>query len=129
LALSNCGTINTHWAWGPTPKDEPYKLEQAKSLIEFVTTIKDPFVLTGDFNVTSDSKIIQDLNQLGINHTVRNELTNTLNPHLHRAVDIFPKGLAVDYIYTSFTLGTEGFTLIDTPDLSDHYGLKITIEI
>lgn len=122
-------SINTHLAWGPTPKDEPYKIDQAKPLISFVSSLAEPFILSGDFNLTSDSQVVKELSQYGINHTVRNELTNTLNPNLHRAHDLFPKGLAVDYIYTGFMLGTENFELVDVPDLSDHYGLRITIDL
>jgi endonuclease/exonuclease/phosphatase family metal-dependent hydrolase len=121
--------INTHLVWGPTPEDKPYKLEQGKVLYDYVKSLKEPFVLSGDFNVTPDSQIVQWLNELGRNHVVENTITNTLNPNLHRVKHLFPLGLAVDFLYTEKSLTVTDFHLVDTPDLSDHYGLAITIEI
>lgn len=122
--------INTHLAWGPNPKDEPYKIDQAKKLETFLKNLKDPFILSGDFNVTMDSAIIRSFDQFAINHARIAGLTNTLNPDLHRAADeLFPGGLAVDYIYTTRDLKTSNFTLITQPDLSDHLGLSIDLTI
>lgn len=121
--------INTHLAWGPDPYDEPYKIEQGKILYNFLAALKDPFVLSGDFNVEKDSQIVQLIDKIGVNHAVLAGIKNTLNPHLHRSKYLFPPGLAVDFIYTNPSLQTSGFHLVDTPDLSDHFGLEITIEI
>ncbi len=120
-------SINTHLAWGPTPYDEPYKVKQVMKLHNYVKKMKDPFILTGDFNVTKDSEIVRGFDKVASNHAVQAGLTNTLNPRLHRVSQLFPPGLAVDFIYTSFDLETEDFELVDSPDLSDHYGMKITI--
>jgi endonuclease/exonuclease/phosphatase family metal-dependent hydrolase len=120
--------INTHLAWGPTPVDEPYKIEQGQKLISFIKSLKEPFVLSGDFNVTSDSQIVAELEKLGVNHARNHGITNTLNPTLHRAQELFPEGLGVDFLFTSPNLQASGFSLINTPDLSDHYGLRITVE-
>ena len=123
-------TINTHLAWGPNPQDEPYKIEQAKKLETFLKNLKDSFILSGDFNVTMDSAIVTSIDQLATNHARIAGLTNTLNPHLHRAAkELFPGGLAVDYIYTTKDLKTSNFTLISEPDLSDHLGLSIDLAI
>lgn len=126
---SDIWTINTHLAWGPTPLDEPYKIAQASRLINYVKSLNSPFVLTGDFNVTQDSEIVRRMDQIAVNHAANAGLMNTLNPALHRVRDIFPLGLAVDYIFTSFDLATEDFSLVDSPDLSDHFGLKIIINV
>lgn len=120
--------VNTHLAWGPTPEDEQYKIDQGKILHNFLAKLKDPFVLSGDFNVVSDSEIVKMISELGIDHATKAGITNTLNAHLHRASELFPKGLAVDYLFTSFNLNTSDFALVDQPDLSDHYGLRISIE-
>jgi len=122
--------VNTHLAWGPNPMDEPYKIDQAKKLEKFLRELKDPFVLSGDFNVTMDSVIVKSFDQLGTNHARVAGLTNTLNPHLHRAAkELFPGGLAVDYIYTTKGIEASNFLLISEPDLSDHLGLSIEIII
>jgi endonuclease/exonuclease/phosphatase family metal-dependent hydrolase len=122
-------SINTHLAWGPTPFDEPYKIKQVLKLQNFVKKIKNSFILTGDFNITKDSEIVRGFDKIAVNHAVQAGLINTLNPHLHRVRQLFPPGLAVDFIYTSFDLEADNFELVDSPDLSDHYGLKISITI
>lgn len=130
IANKSFWAINTHLAWGPNPQDEPYKIDQAKKLETFLREIKSPFILSGDFNVTMDSKIVTSIDQLATNHAKIAGLTNTLNPHLHRAAEkLFPGGLAVDYIYTTKDLKTSNFTLISEPDLSDHLGLSIDLAI
>lgn len=121
--------INTHLVWGPTPEDKPYKLEQGKVLYQYVKSLKEPFVLSGDFNVTADSQIVRWLDELGVNHSTRNAISNTLNPNTHRVKHLFPPGLAVDFLYSSESLQVSDFALIDTPDLSDHFGLSITVEV
>lgn len=119
--------VNTHLAWGPNPKDEPYKVDQARILYNFLKELDSPFLLSGDFNVTNESQIVKMIDDLAVNHSVRAGLTNTLNPHLHRAKELFPQGHAVDYIYTSPDLVAENFMLVDIPDLSDHFALRIDI--
>lgn len=121
--------INTHLAWGPTPHDEPYKVEQGKKLYEFLKTLDEPFVLSGDFNVIPTSQVVRMVEKLAINHTTKQRITNTLNPTLHRATSLFPKGLAVDYIFTSQGILVTEVKLIDNPDLSDHFGISMTIKV
>lgn len=121
--------INTHLAWGPTPEDEPYKIDQGKILYEYVKSLNEPFVLSGDFNVTPDSQIVQWMNTLGRNHVVEHAITNTLNPNTHRIKHLFPEGLAVDFLFTDPSLQVTDFKLIDSPDLSDHFGLAVTLEV
>lgn len=121
--------INTHLAWGPNPKDEPYKVEQGLKLRDYLATLTEPFVLSGDFNVVKSSAVVKAIDELAVNHAVEAHITNTLNPRLHRAKQLFPAGLAVDFIYTTKDLQTSGFDLVDTPDLSDHFGLRIDLKI
>lgn len=120
--------INTHLTWGPTSQDEPYKLEQAAKLISFMKELTNPFVLSGDFNVDGRSQIVKDLNGLATNVTLDHGVTNTLNTRIHRAKNLFPPGIAVDFIYVSRELHTKSFLLLDKEDLSDHLGQIVEIE-
>lgn len=133
LQLSKGGQIinliNAHLTWGPTPQDEPYKVEQGEILYKYLQTVPHSFILTGDFNVTPNSHIVQSINQLARNLTVENNLTNTLNPRTHRAPQLFPPGLAVDYVYVTKDITVKNFSLIDKKNLSDHFGLSITFEV
>lgn len=126
---NNIEIINTHLAWGKTPKDEPYKLEQGKILYNYLKNIKSPFVLSGDFNLEKDSQVIKWMETFGRNLVSENNIQNTLNPRTHHAQELFPKGLAVDYIFTHPSIKVNQFELIDKIDLSDHLGLLVDFEI
>jgi endonuclease/exonuclease/phosphatase family metal-dependent hydrolase len=121
--------INCHLAWGPTPKDKKFKLIQGRRLVEYVKKIRIPFVLSGDFNLTADSRIVKALDRLVRNLTVETKIPNTLNGHIHRIKRLFPKGLAVDFVFVSKSIRVKKFQLVDKPDLSDHYGLALEFEI
>lgn len=121
--------INTHLLWGPTPEDAAEKLKQGQKLFEYLKTINIPFILSGDFNVTSNSQIVSCISTHGRNLTVENNVTNTLNPRLHRGKKLFPKGLAVDYIFVDPHLQVRDFKVIENEDLSDHLALAAEIEL
>jgi endonuclease/exonuclease/phosphatase family metal-dependent hydrolase len=129
LLIDGVYFINAHLAWGPTPKDADYKLAQNKKLFDYIKSLDRPFVLSGDFNLTPDSQVVGWFNSLADNLIAKNNVLNTLNPRTHRVTHLFPPGLAVDYIFAHKSLKTNNFRLIDTPDLSDHLGLSLEIEI
>lgn len=116
--------INTHLAWGPTPSDTVYKKNQAEKLYRWITKhTKDPVILAGDFNLNPHTTIVSKLSQLGVNLVTHNHITNTLNPRLHYAKNLFPSGLPVDYVIADRRLTIKKFFVEDRVDLSDHYGL------
>ncbi len=122
-------SINAHFPWSPTPIDTEHKTLLGKKIIDKINTLSAPFILTGDFNSTSDTQLIKMFDQIGKNLTTENHITNTLNPHTHREQQLFPPGLAVDFIFTGKSLPVAGFKVINSPDLSDHYGLVAIINI
>lgn len=117
--------INTQLAWNIKPEETRAQLAVGQKLFEFVKNFKNDYVLAGDFNLESDSHTVSQFGKVGRNLTQENGLTNTLNPRTHRAKEIFPKGLAVDFIFTTSNIRVEEFKLVDTPDLSDHFGLSL----
>ncbi len=121
--------VNTHMAWNMSPLDTPEKERQAQALLHYVEKISTPFVLAGDFNLTPETNIIKTFNKLGRNLVTEHIITNTLNPHTHKVKELFPKGLAVDYIFLSKELTVKNFKLVDSPDLSDHFGLEVDVEL
>ncbi|MBP9719471.1 MAG: hypothetical protein KBD46_03295 [Candidatus Levybacteria bacterium] len=120
--------INCHLAWGPTSEDEPHKVAQGKILYEYVKSLTTPFVLTGDFNVDQNSQVVTWMNSLGRNLVTEKGIINTLNPNIHPA-KVFPPGLGVDFAFVTKDIKVTDFHLVDTPDLSDHLGLSLTLEI
>lgn len=121
--------INVHMAWGPHPNDEDYKIEQAQKLLEYVKTLKKPFILTGDFNVKPDTKTSGMFEEIGKNLLKESQIPNTLNPNIHPVKQLFPPGLPVDYVFTHPDIVVKDFKLVDSPDLSDHFGLLLTFEM
>lgn len=120
--------INTHLAWGPTPLDKPYKIEDAQFLSSHIQALAAPFLLSGDFNVQPDTEVVKILESHGRNLTKEWNISNTLNAKLHRATHLFPPGLAVDYIITHPSLHIHDFQQVDH-DLSDHMGLIVEFSI
>jgi len=120
--------FNTHLAWSKSSKDTLIKVEQGTKLIKYISQVQTPFVLTGDFNVDSTSKVVKGLEKYARNLTAENHLLTTLNPRTHRVKDLFPPGLAVDYIFVSKDLKVEKFAVVEE-DVSDHFGLIVEIEI
>jgi endonuclease/exonuclease/phosphatase family metal-dependent hydrolase len=47
----------------------------------------------------------------------------------HAAKQLFPPGLGVDFAFVSKNISVTDFHLVDTPDLSDHLGLSLTIDV
>lgn len=121
--------INTHLTWGPDPYDKPYKIEQAKKLLQALARINKPFIFSGDFNVVPETQTASMFAKIGISLTKKYDIKNTLNPRTHPAKKLFPKGLAVDYIFVSRDVKIKKFQVIDSVDLSDHYGLLLEFEI
>jgi endonuclease/exonuclease/phosphatase family metal-dependent hydrolase len=121
--------ITTHLAWSDKPIDTEDKIIQGNQLIDYIKGLNTPFILTGDFNVDQKSCVIQKLNHLARNLTLEHNITNTLNPRTHRIKELFPPGLACDFIFTSKSLPVIDFKLIDSLDLSDHYGLMVEVNV
>lgn len=133
LTLQKAGitfeAVTTHGAWSNSPYDTPEKIEQAKVIAAHLQTLHTPFFFTADLNVISDTQVVRLYEKSATNLTKKNALTNTLNPHTHYVPGLFPAGLAVDFIFTSPQINVQEFALVDSPDLSDHYGLRTTFEI
>ena len=121
--------INTHLAKSTGPKEFKYQRDQNKKLVKYVRSLESPFILTGDFNITKNAPTVKELGKLARNLTVENRVLNTLNPKTHSAKHLFPKGLAVDYIFVSKHFKVKKFRVIKSPSLSDHYGLEASLEL
>jgi endonuclease/exonuclease/phosphatase family metal-dependent hydrolase len=122
--------INTQLAWSLKAETTPIKEAVGHNLFTFVKQITNDFILAGDFNLEADKFVVSQFNTLAKNLTEKNEIKNTLNPRTHRAASrIFPKGLAVDHIFTTAGIKIGEFKLIDGLDLSDHFGLSLTFEV
>jgi endonuclease/exonuclease/phosphatase family metal-dependent hydrolase len=120
--------LNTHFAWGKDPIEKPHQKKQGEILINYLKTVRPPFVLSGDFNLTPDQSLIKKISSLTHNFTTENSVITTLDPENHRAKELFPPGIAVDYIFTSKDITVKNFAVVDE-DLSDHFGLAAGVKI
>lgn len=121
--------VNAHLAWSPHSNDTDYKLAQAQKLFAYVKKLSPNFILSGDFNVSPASKIVSWFSTISKNLIVEQNIQNTLNPRTHVAKHLFPKGVAVDYIFPGNEIKVKKFNVIDQIDLSDHFGLSLEFEI
>lgn len=120
--------INTHFAWGVRPKDEPYKIVQMAILRDYIASLDAPFILVGDFNMVSGTHVIDSLGKLGIDQTSLHGLTTTLNPKVHYLGDkVVEYKLAVDHCFVHPDIKVHSFKRVDA-DLSDHCGLMLEFE-
>ena len=93
--------VDAHMAWGENPYDKDYKSTQAKILLDYLGKLSSPFILTGDFNLVKETQIIRSFAQIARDLVSEKGITNTLNSNVHRIKELFPRGLAVDYVFTS----------------------------
>lgn len=121
--------VNTHNPWSLSPNDTIRKISAGKKLADFIRILKTKFILSGDFNVDNDSKVIKSLGQLAKNVCLENGINNTLNPRIHHARDLFPPGVAVDFLFVERSIRVKKFEVLDELDLSDHLGISSELEI
>lgn len=114
--------LNTHLAWAHTSKEEPHQTNQGEILLNYLQTVHHPFILAGDFNLDPQQPLIQKLSKLARNLTVEHHIQTTLNPRTHYAKQLFPPGIAVDYIFVSPDITVKDFSVVEE-DISDHLGL------
>lgn len=122
-------SINTHMAWSPTGKDAPHKIEQGKILIEFLQSLSEPFILSGDFNMDDTTYTIHKISQFATCLNTLQQTKNTLNPRMHKAKHLFPEGLGVDFIFASKQIQPVSFSVLTNEDLSDHLGLTASLAL
>lgn len=121
--------VNCHLSWNIDSKDDEFRLRKNRKLYEYIKSLNNPFVLSGDFNLDPGSKVVAWMRELGRDLISENNITNTLNPRIHKAREIFPKGITVDYVFVEKSIKVSKFELIDELDLSDHFGLSIELEL
>lgn len=122
--------LSAHLAWSKRAIDTEEKMRQAKIFFEYMKTVNKPYLLTGDFNLAPDTETVSWFDKLATNQGKRFGVTNTINPRTHKAAhELFPKGLVVDYVYTTPQITVDDFKVLENIDLSDHLGLSATGKI
>ena len=128
IATKQVSFLNAHFAWAKTPLEQPHQTKQGEILLKYLTTVRKPFIFSGDLNIRPDQPLIKKVSSIGQNLISKYNITNTLNPRKHLAKNLFPPGVAVDYVFISDDINIKKFEVL-REDFSDHYGLAATIEI
>lgn len=121
--------ISAHLAWAPTSEEQPHQRKQNLKLIAYIRNLSNPWILTGDFNISSNQPSIRDLEKLGKDLTKEYGVKNTIDPVNHVSWEKIQPGFPIDYIFVSPDVQVADFQVLDNIHMSDHYGLTATISI
>lgn len=111
--------MNVHALWnGMGKKDSPERISQSKRIREFMSTIKTPKILCGDFNLRPDTESLKLIEKDMVNHVQLNNITST-------RTSFYPKPERyADYIFTSPEINVTRFEVLKD-EVSDHAPLFI----
>ena len=90
--------ISWHGAWTAPPTDTEETLRQAKLVTDYLTFLKEPFILGCDMNAVPQGKSAGLINQSANNLMMNSGVLQTNHPKVHK---IAPRGFLIDYIFTS----------------------------
>lgn len=121
--------ISTHLAWAATNHEQLHQREQNKKLIEYVSHLPRPFVITGDFNISPNEQSILDLEKYGRNLTKEFGIKNTIDSINHVSWEKIKPGFPIDYIFVSPGVRVNNFEALIHVHMSDHVGLRAEIEV
>ena len=120
--------LNLHGAWAKIATEHDHQKVQGERLLSYLRNVQPPFIFSGDLNLNPQQPTVQKISELARNLITEYQVTKTLNPRTHRSQEVFPEGVAVDYIFVSKDITVKNFTVIED-DISDHVGLVVEIEI
>lgn len=105
--------------------DTPERDAQADALIALVQRLHRPdegLVLCGDLNLLPESRTFGALSRLGLTDLVTTRgFTDTRTSHYTKP------GRYADYMLVNATVPVAGFTVVESPEVSDHRALLLTL--
>ncbi len=120
--------ISGHFTWNLKPFDTNEIVLRTRKVYDYVRELKNPWILAGDFNISANTVAISQFDDLGINIGKLLRVSNTLNPRLHRATHLFPKGVDCDQVIVSRDIEILKFAVEHSVDISDHFGLVLEFD-
>jgi endonuclease/exonuclease/phosphatase family metal-dependent hydrolase len=115
--------LNGHYTWSSNPGDNELKISRARKVCDYMESLDHKeIIVTGDFNASSETLTVKQFEKFGINLVKQNNITNTLNPRLHKKQFLFPKGVQCDFVFVPFSSKVIEFKMVED-DLSDHFGI------
>jgi len=115
--------INTHLTHRPEGKiDSPKRIQQSKTISEFIKNTTGPKIMAGDFNLLPDTQSIKMIEDAGMRNLVKDYKVSSTRTKLYRKFVNGPK--FADYIFSSSDIQINDFRVL--PDIvSDHAPLFI----
>jgi endonuclease/exonuclease/phosphatase family metal-dependent hydrolase len=110
--------LNNHGRWTKERSGDAKSLSEVQNIIDQVKDCKTPWIITGDFNLTTDSEAFKLLKSEMKELVTENNFKTTLRD----------KDLVIDYIFVSKDINVKEFRLLDTK-VSDHYPLVIEFDL
>jgi len=119
---------NVHGKSRPGDKlDNPGRIAQSQTLIDFFKTKTDPVIIGGDFNVQRETRSIGLFAENGYRDLISEYDIKTTRNHL--AWDRFPhKMLYSDYVFVGNTVTVQRFAVPDN-EVSDHLPLILEVDL
>ncbi len=116
--------VNVHFDWISGEEGSASRLNQAKTLVEYVDTIDKAVIITGDFNCTPDSPTMQYFYTQGFEFATKGE--DNLSFQGTNKVEI-------DHVIYRSTasqkVSVKSIRLLDEPVVSDHRPLVAELEV
>ena len=126
LAAPSCAVMNVHGLWNGLGKgDSDHRLAQSANIVRFIETVKQPFVLLGDFNLRPETESIRQLESAGLRNLITEFAIGSTRTSLYDSLEKEPHA---DYAFVSSGVEVNDFRVL--PDeVSDHAALYLDFDV
>lgn len=115
--------IHVHALWHPGGKsDNPERLEQSQNIINFLKTLKSPFVLCGDFNLSPETESVKILENFGLKNLITENNIKSTRTSFYTKPNKF-----ADYTFVSSGIKVNDFKILPE-EVSDHCAMYLRFE-
>ncbi len=116
--------INFHGLWNRKGKtDSEDRMRQSENIIAFLHTLKNPYILCGDFNLLPETQSLKLFEAIGLSNLIKEYgITSTRSSHY-----IKPEKYA-DYMLVSSGINVTDFGVLND-EVSDHLPLLLEFEL
>ncbi|MBI2024029.1 endonuclease/exonuclease/phosphatase family protein [Candidatus Giovannonibacteria bacterium] len=119
----NRSILNFHGLWNGGGKgDSGDRLLQSDRIIQFMKTLSNPYVMSGDFNLLPDTQSIKKLEDFGLSNLIKEHNITSTRTSFYTKAEKF-----ADYALTSKEIIIKDFKVL-TDEVSDHSPLYLEFE-
>lgn len=113
--------MNFHGLWtGKGKQDTNERITQSNRIVEFAKSVKNDFILAGDFNLMPDTESIKIIEDMGLKNLIKEyNITNTRTSYYKKTSDKY-----ADYTFVSPGIKVLNFKIM-SDEVSDHAAMYI----